>query len=84
MTTPEDETTYVKYPDEAEPREVRVLDLIDPTAPRASSQVRSARMLTCKGCDRFQFWTICGECGCAMQLKTWLAEATCPLDRWEA
>ena len=79
---PEDEETYVKEPGDAEPRKVRVIDLIDPRAPRTDGQTRSDRMLTCRDCDQFQFGVVCGDCGCVMTLKTWLADATCPLGKW--
>ena len=82
MTTPEDEITYVQEPGDLEPRKVRVIDLIDPRAERADSQVRSDRMLACRDCEHFQFGVVCGDCGCVMTLKTWLKDATCPLGKW--
>lgn len=44
---------------------------------------RNLRYDICKGCDRlFKPTKSCKECGCFMSLKTWLKDATCPLNHW--
>lgn len=46
---------------------------------------RDERFAVCKGCPRlFKPTRTCRECGCFMGLKTWIAEARCPLGYWEA
>lgn len=48
-------------------------------------EIRDARLATCKECPRLFYPTrTCRECGCFMGLKSWLKDATCPLDKWEA
>jgi hypothetical protein len=64
-------------------RDVRVVDLIDPRAPRADATARHIRMNACHDCDAFSGGR-CSECGCFMRLKTWLADATCPRGHWGA
>lgn len=64
------------------PQKVSVLDLIDPSVPRASKELRAERMGICRGCDRFKMHTFCAECGCTMKFKTWLEPADCPLGKW--
>jgi hypothetical protein len=65
-----------------EPRQVRVLDLIDPNVPRANSETRQHRMSVCHSCPELKLGTICGQCNCVMKFKTWLDPATCPLGKW--
>lgn len=44
---------------------------------------RDDRFTTCKGCERLWKPTrTCRECGCFMGLKTWLADARCPIGKW--
>ena len=44
---------------------------------------RDARLDICKGCERlFKPTRTCRECGCFMGLKTWLKDASCPLEKW--
>lgn len=70
-------------PAQAEPVNVKPWDLLSDSAPRASKEVRDQRMATCRGCDRYLLG-VCRECGCVMGLKTTLAQARCPLGKWEA
>jgi len=45
--------------------------------------IRDTRFDICKGCYRlFKPTRTCKECGCFMAMKTWLKQATCPLDKW--
>lgn len=77
MNDPED--THVT----ADGRTVNVLDLIDPREPRASHDVRVARLTVCRECPRkVGPGTRCSVCGCWMPAKTWLLNATCPEGRW--
>jgi hypothetical protein len=46
-------------------------------------ETRASRFDTCKGCDSlFKPTRTCKECGCFMALKTWLIDASCPLQKW--
>lgn len=48
-----------------------------------TKEIKNSRMDICKSCDRlFKPTRQCKECGCFMALKTWLKNATCPLDKW--
>ena len=44
---------------------------------------RSARLDVCKSCDSLKMGFVCGDCGCYVQAKTWLATAECPQNKWE-
>ena len=77
-----DDFAVAMLPGMKEPQKVSVLDLIDPSVPRADKETRAARMATCHGCDRFKAGTLCGECNCVMKFKTWLGPASCPLGKW--
>lgn len=77
-----EEETILADLDGKGPRQVRVLDLIDISVPRADKETRQERMSICRGCDKFKMNSICSECNCVMPLKTWLSPATCPLNKW--
>jgi hypothetical protein len=47
--------------------------------------IRDARFNICLGCDRLYKRTkTCKECGCFMNRKTWLKDASCPLGKWNS
>jgi len=47
--------------------------------------IRDARYDICLGCDRlFKPTSTCKECGCFMNRKTWLKDASCPLGKWDS
>jgi hypothetical protein len=47
------------------------------------TQVGFARISTCQTCDKLEKDTFrCKECGCFMKIKSQLASATCPLNKW--
>jgi hypothetical protein len=53
------------------------------SANHTTEEISNERFEICLGCDRFIHATKqCKECGCFMNLKTRLREATCPLDKW--
>jgi hypothetical protein len=48
-----------------------------------TKDIRNERYDICKGCEHFfNPIKMCRECGCNMPLKTWLKEATCPINKW--
>lgn len=77
-----DDIIFMQPYGEDAPRDVSVLDLLNPNIDRASSEERKAHLDICKQCPMLQFGTRCSECGCIMQMKTWLRDAKCPLDKW--
>ena len=48
-----------------------------------STKEASARLDICKQCERyFKYTSTCRECGCFMIIKTQVATASCPIDKW--
>ena len=76
------ETVHIEDHEAGTSREVKVLDLLDPTQPRASSEQRAERLSLCRECPSLKLKAVCNECGCFMPAKTWLAHASCPLGKW--
>ena len=58
-------------------------DLLKPSSEHVSREVRYERMSVCRSCPQFTAG-ICRSCFCVMRFKTMLADASCPLGRWEA
>lgn len=45
--------------------------------------VRNERLDICYQCEhRIQSTNQCSKCGCFLAAKTWLAGASCPLEKW--
>lgn len=64
-------------------REVKPWDLFNKNMERALPSIAKTRLEICKGCPRFvRFTHQCKECGCIMNAKVKLADATCPLNKW--
>lgn len=62
---------------------VTPLDIVNPNSTKASDETAMARLAICEGCPSLLKVTHqCRECGCFMKLKTKLANAKCPLDKW--
>lgn len=61
---------------------VSVWDLVNPMEPRADKDTRHARLDICHGCDHLKWPERCSMCGCLMRGKTWLLNATCPINKW--
>lgn len=63
--------------------DVKFIDLFNPNQPRSDEELIAARLAICNECPflnkRLQK---CSKCGCFMKLKTTLAKAHCPLDKW--
>jgi hypothetical protein len=48
-----------------------------------SKETREARYDTCKSCKFFmKINSVCKLCGCDMEQKTHVQEATCPAGKW--
>lgn len=62
---------------------VKPWDLLNPNKPRSLDEVAEERFAMCKGCEHFiKLSKQCKKCGCFMNLKTKLEEATCPIGKW--
>lgn len=62
---------------------VTPLDIINPLSTKTSDETAMARLAICEVCPSLLKVTHqCRECGCFMKLKTKLANAKCPLDKW--
>jgi len=61
----------------------RPWDLLDPSVPRASVGVASARLEICLECpELIKVTKQCKQCGCVMPGKVKLLGAICPLNKW--
>lgn len=66
-------------------RPVRPWDLFNKNKERVVQEIHDERMEICRDCPFFVKITgQCKECGCFMEQKTKLAEASCPKDYWQA
>lgn len=64
---------------------VRPWDLFNKNKERATEELKNKRMEICRNCEFFISLTQqCKKCGCIMPAKTTLAEAFCPIHKWEA
>lgn len=58
-------------------------DILNPNKIRSSEELYSKRMNICLQCpELINLTKQCKKCGCFMELKTKLEEATCPLGKW--
>ena len=48
----------------------------------ADAAVQKSRYDICKACDSLSVLKTCDECHCIMPIKTRLADAVCPIDKW--
>lgn len=68
---------------EKQKNSVKPWDMINPNVPRASEELANHRYSICEGCpELIQLTKQCKQCGCFMNLKTKLEQATCPLGKW--
>lgn len=64
-------------------RVVKPWDLLNDNRPRVSKEIKNERFNVCKSCPELALG-ICKKCGCVMGLKTMLAQAKCPIGKWDA
>lgn len=63
--------------------ETRPWDMLNPATEYVSEEDAKTRLDICKACPRLiKATNQCKECGCFMNLKTKLADASCPLHKW--
>jgi hypothetical protein len=66
-------------------RQVRPWDLFNKNMGRTPSSVQQERMSICKSCPFYRkSIDQCKKCGCIMNQKTKLADASCPVGKWDA
>jgi hypothetical protein len=69
---------------EKEKRSVRPWDLFNKNMNRAPSFVQQQRHAICKDCPFYRKKVDqCKKCGCIMNQKTKLADAFCPVHKWD-
>ena len=50
---------------------------------RVEPEVQKQRMDICLACDKlYKPTSSCKLCGCFMQVKTWMPDQNCPIDKW--
>jgi hypothetical protein len=65
------------------PRDVTFFDLFDPNQPRSDQELIESRLKICNECEWFnKRLAKCRQCGCFMKLKSTLAQAKCPIEKW--
>ena len=63
--------------------EAKPWDLLNPSIPQVSEELRELRLSVCRSCDKFTKITQqCNVCHCIMPLKTRLPHAWCPEQKW--
>jgi len=68
-----------------ENRPARPWDIFNKNIGKVETLVAEERLSICKGCEKYIHSTHqCKECGCIMNLKTKLPNASCPLGKWQA
>jgi hypothetical protein len=61
----------------------RPWDVVNPNIPKAEDSEAERRLNICLACpELIQATKQCRQCGCFMKLKTRIASATCPLQKW--
>lgn len=63
--------------------ETRPWDMLNPNTEYAEESVAEKRFSICMKCpELLKITKQCKKCGCLMHLKTKLAHAECPLEKW--
>jgi hypothetical protein len=82
---PEPEPINLEYVEIENAKKVRPWHLFNKNKERSPDALQKERMDICKECPFFIKVTgQCSKCGCIMEAKTRLAEASCPVDKWQA
>ncbi len=69
----------------AKDRPARPWDLFNKNIGRVSESLQKERMAICRSCEFFiELTNQCKKCGCIMDAKTRLPNASCPEHKWEA
>jgi hypothetical protein len=64
-------------------KQVRPWDLLNPKQKRVDEEEKNRRLAICERCEFFrQASRTCKKCGCFMNLKSTLSQASCPVHKW--
>jgi hypothetical protein len=64
---------------------LRPWDIFNKEIEKISGKLKEERLAICNDCEFFiKKVNICQKCGCQMNIKTTLAEAACPIGKWQA
>lgn len=64
-------------------KDVKPWDLFNKNMERALPDIARQRLDICKSCPEYiRFTHQCKKCGCIMNAKVKLKDATCPLNKW--
>jgi hypothetical protein len=67
----------------SEKRPARPWDLFNKNIGRVENEIAKERMSICLSCpELIQLTKQCKKCGCLMEAKTKLPNASCPLGKW--
>ena len=67
----------------SEKKDVKPWDIFNKNVEKALPEIANQRLDICKKCPEYiRFTHQCKKCGCLMNLKTKLTDATCPLGKW--
>jgi hypothetical protein len=62
---------------------VKPWDILNPNEPKSEEEIKEHRLSICRQCPEYiKLTTQCKKCGCIMEIKTRLENATCPIDKW--
>ena len=65
-------------------KEARPWDFLNPEVEYVPEDIQNARLDACHSCELYiKVPGVCKKCGCIMKLKTKLAHAYCPIDKWD-
>lgn len=65
-------------------RPARPWDLFNKNIGRVSEELQKERMAICKSCEHLlKPLNQCTKCGCFMDAKTRLPNASCPIHKWD-
>lgn len=66
-------------------RPARPWDIFNKNLGRVETEIAAERLAICRECPMYNSTThLCSECGCIMNVKVKLPNASCPLHKWEA
>jgi hypothetical protein len=66
-------------------RPARPWDIFNKNLRRVENEIRDERLEICNACPQLiKLTSQCKECGCLMNVKTKLPNASCPLGKWDA
>lgn len=64
---------------------VRPWDIFNKEIEKISKEIKEERLKICNSCEfLIKKVNICKKCGCAMNVKTGLAESSCPIGKWQS